>query len=489
MSFGEGSSLTRSASIDNALEAIEDAFAVSSPEVVHTSGPIISEIPLETYERSIAANAAASNGQSSASSAARSAANLQQAHVSNVSSTVTQPTFATAVAEDGSTVLLMPATGNGVLASNPIAQTQLSYAVASLQQQQQRQLPKLQQQLPQMYRPVQQQQQQKPQQFHYVVPVKTTTIPIITPADSPAEVRQAPSPAYSIHSVPSPASISAPSPKPGPSVSPGPPPLPPPAPVVASSPSSTSSKSSNTLAGKHAGKNLPPLNTSSGGTPNSNAVAAAYNRAANPNPTGTGATPEIIDTPTLTDFISQFPIVASNQDAAAASAAASKAAGATTTTTTTTIRDKTGARVRTDTLGAAVMLSGVNADAFDDDDGEEIDADSPADSRQVQSPSPRGLARSLSTKIDTVDARLEGIRSMLVDQSPDFNMDPSELLNLFMPDGPITTDPRTPIALDDFLEAGASPFSWPAVSASSTKALTAPEDKKIDLSTPMPQLK
>ena len=427
------------------MEAIEDAFAVSSPEVQTTTGPIIREIPLETYEASVAA--AASNGQSS--STMRS---TLQPHISNVSSTVTQPTFATAVAADGSTVLLMPTAGNGVRSSNPTVQTQLPFAVTSLSSQQQ---PLKQQH--HLYTRQLQQQQQLPQQVHYVVPMKTTTVPIITPADSPAEVRQAPSPAYSIHSVPSP------SPPPATSASN-------PSRSVIANTHSLSSMNGNkrsTLAGKHAGKNLPPLNTSSGGTPNSNAVAAAYNKAANPNPTGT--TPEIIDTPTLTDFISQFPIMQSNHDASSYRAP-----------TTTTIRDRSGASVKTDTLGAAVMLSGVHSDELDDD--ADMEAAAAAENRQLQ-PSPRGLARSLSKKIDNVDVGLEGIKDMLVAQSPDFNMDPSDLMNLFMPEGPITTDPRTPIVLDDFLEAGASPFSWPPVSIGSNR------DVKVDLSTPRPQMR
>ena len=441
--------LTHSASIDNALEAIEDVFA-ASPDVVQSnpmqsSGPIIREIPLEAYEASVAMAAAAaassnstasssSNGQSSSSSSRPT----QQQRISNISSTVTQPTFATAVAEDGSTVLLM---------QNP--QPQFVTTMQSQQHQQHQQRQSLQQNQERLTQPL---------QF-------SSTVPIITPVDSPAE-RQAPSPASSIQSVPSPAPVSV-------SVSPKPPN------IVIRHPSGESggtdsgkfsvannAKRNTVAGGKHGGKNLPLLNTST--SSNSNAVVTAFNKA------NAGGTPEIIDTPTLTDFISTFPIMAQEG-----------ADGGSTTTATTMIRNKNGTSVKTDTLGAAVMLSGVNADEHElEEDEEDLDEEAAtAENRQAQSPSPRGLARSLSKKIDTVDAGLEGIKDMLVAQSPDLNMDASDLLNLFMPEGPITTDPRTPIALDDFLSGGASPFNWPSVPIS--KALPAPMmDKKTDLSTP-----
>jgi hypothetical protein len=47
---------------------------------------------------------------------------------------------------------------------------------------------------------------------------------------------------------------------------------------------------------------------------------------------------------------------------------------------------------------------------------------------------------------------LDGIKDTLCAQSPDLQMDPSELLNLFIPDGPITTDPRSPLSWDDLFE-------------------------------------
>ena len=490
--------LTHSASIDNALEAIEDVFAVS-PDVQPSSGPIIREIPLEVYEASVAAAAASSSSASSSSSNGQSSSSTriapqqpqQQQHVPLVSSTVTQPTFATAVAEDGSTVLLMQTNPGMPTGSNAVLPTQVPFmtAVPSQQQQQQQSMAKQpvplqpRQPPPQLQR--QQQIQQQPPQpvYKYEMAPATisTTIPIITPADSPAEHRQAPSPAYSIHSVPSPASVSAPSPKPA-NITTAAPLINNKAPIIVSSAPSTSTgattahapvtvpaatSKSNVTNGKRGigagNKNLPPLNTSSN-------VSLGN--------TKPGITPEIIDTPTLTDFISQFPIVSqASEDGAPATAL---------------LRSKTGASVKTDTLGAAIMLSGVHADEHELEEDAAVAAaeDAATTERQAQSPSPRGLARSLSKKIDTVDAGLEGIKDMLVAQSPDLNMDPSELLNLFMPDGPITTDPRTPIALDDFLEAGTSPFNWPSTPATSTaRALPAPDDKKMDLITPKPDVR
>lgn len=128
-----------------------------------------------------------------------------------------------------------------------------------------------------------------------------------------------------------------------------------------------------------------------------------------------------------------------------------------------------------DALATAAALSGVTAEA----DCEE------ASSSDVQAnhPSPRGLARSLSKQIDNVDIGLDNIKDMLVAQSPD--MDPSDILSLFMPDGPITTDPRTPIVFDDFLDADTGPFAWPSLNASaSIRGLPAPPKKACNLDTP-----
>lgn len=68
------------------------------------------------------------------------------------------------------------------------------------------------------------------------------------------------------------------------------------------------------------------------------------------------------------------------------------------------------------------------------------------------SPHPQHLALSLNKQIETVDAGLEGIKDVLISNSNDLQIDPTELLNLFMPDGTFTTMPGSPLRFDDLAE-------------------------------------
>ena len=67
---------------------------------------------------------------------------------------------------------------------------------------------------------------------------------------------------------------------------------------------------------------------------------------------------------------------------------------------------------------------------------------------------PQNLAVSLSKQIENVDAGLDSIKDALVSHSSDLQMDPSELLNMFLPEGSgsFTTAPGSPMRWDDLFD-------------------------------------
>lgn len=93
-------------------------------------------------------------------------------------------------------------------------------------------------------------------------------------------------------------------------------------------------------------------------------------------------------------------------------------------------------------------------------------------------PSGQEVAIALARQVESVDAGIEGIRDLLVAHSPEFQqqyqVDPSELLNLFVPDGPLTTTPGSPVGWESLLEFSESTKEALNLALGPTKSIMGP---------------